>query len=124
MVPFEERMPEVYRAADLFVCRAGAMTVAELLVAGVPAILAPRPGVATRPSDPQRRSAGRRRGRRSILVPDAECTAERLAVERAAARPPVRPGPPGRHGRGRPEGGSGMPTPRTSVAELVDAHAR
>ncbi len=33
-VPYEERMPAVYAAADLVVCRAGAMTVAELAAAG------------------------------------------------------------------------------------------
>src|ERR1019366_8244866 len=55
VVPFEERMPELYRAADLCVCRAGAMTVAELLVAGA-----------------------------AIMVPDAECTAALLEAEIAA----------------------------------------
>ena len=45
-VPYEERMAAVYAAADLVVCRAGAMTVAELAVAGVPAVLVPLPGSA------------------------------------------------------------------------------
>jgi UDP-N-acetylglucosamine--N-acetylmuramyl-(pentapeptide) pyrophosphoryl-undecaprenol N-acetylglucosamine transferase len=118
VVPFEERMPEVYRSVDLCVCRAGAMTVAELLVAGVPAILVPLPGA---PRDHQTRNAQALvAGGAAILVPDAECTAERLehellgllsdpsrlATMRAAAR------------------ALGHPDAAAKVAELVDAHAR
>ena len=47
-------MPDFYNAADVCVVRAGAMTVAELLVAGVPAILVPLPGA---PRDHQTRNA-------------------------------------------------------------------
>ena len=43
-VPYQEQMDLVYEAADLVVCRAGAMTVAELAVAGVPSVLVPLPG--------------------------------------------------------------------------------
>ena len=52
VVAFEDRMPLLYNAADVCVTRAGAMTVAELLVAGVPAILVPLPGAprTTRPA--------------------------------------------------------------------------
>ncbi len=41
--PFVENMASVYRAADLVVCRAGAMTVAELTCAQLPALLVPFP---------------------------------------------------------------------------------
>jgi UDP-N-acetylglucosamine--N-acetylmuramyl-(pentapeptide) pyrophosphoryl-undecaprenol N-acetylglucosamine transferase len=43
VVDYFERMDEVYAAADLMVCRAGAATVAELAVTGVPAVLVPYP---------------------------------------------------------------------------------
>ena len=40
---FEERMDELYRWADLILCRAGAMTLAEISAAGRAAILVPYP---------------------------------------------------------------------------------
>ena len=55
-------MPDFYNAADVCVVRAGAMTVAELLVAGVPAILVPLPGAPAtiRRATPRRWSAWER----------------------------------------------------------------
>jgi UDP-N-acetylglucosamine--N-acetylmuramyl-(pentapeptide) pyrophosphoryl-undecaprenol N-acetylglucosamine transferase len=71
-VAYEERMPTVYAAADLVVCRAGAMTVAELAAAGVPAVLVPLPGA---PGDHQTANAGvLARVGAAVLVPDPECT--------------------------------------------------
>ena len=44
--PFFEDMNMVYSAADLVVARAGATTIAELLVLGIPSVLIPSPNVA------------------------------------------------------------------------------
>ncbi len=41
--PFIEDMSEAYRFADLVLCRAGATTIAELMLAGKPSILVPYP---------------------------------------------------------------------------------
>lgn len=43
VVAFEHDMPGRYRWADLAICRAGALTVAELALAGLPALLVPFP---------------------------------------------------------------------------------
>ena len=61
--PSKTRMDLLYQAADVVVCRAGAITVAELAVAGVPAVLVPLPGAPGRPPDGQRPGPGRPRAR-------------------------------------------------------------
>jgi UDP-N-acetylglucosamine--N-acetylmuramyl-(pentapeptide) pyrophosphoryl-undecaprenol N-acetylglucosamine transferase len=43
VLAFEPDMPRRYLEADLALCRAGAMTVAELALAGLPALLVPYP---------------------------------------------------------------------------------
>ncbi len=46
VLPFIEDMNQAYSAADMVVARAGATTIAELLVLGLPAVLVPSPNVA------------------------------------------------------------------------------
>lgn len=46
VISFIDDMPGVYKAADIVVCRAGALTISELQVAGKAAILVPSPNVA------------------------------------------------------------------------------
>jgi len=77
-VAYEQRMADVYAAADLVVCRAGAMTVAELAVAGVPAVLVPLPGA---PGDHQTANARvLERAGAAVLLPDPDCTPATLAA--------------------------------------------
>jgi len=42
--PYIDEMDEIYRIADIVISRAGANTVAELIVSNIPAILIPYPG--------------------------------------------------------------------------------
>jgi UDP-N-acetylglucosamine--N-acetylmuramyl-(pentapeptide) pyrophosphoryl-undecaprenol N-acetylglucosamine transferase len=46
LVPFIKDMAAAYVAADLVVCRAGAMTLSELICLGIPSILVPLPSAA------------------------------------------------------------------------------
>lgn len=78
-VRYEHRMPLVFAAADLVVCRSGASTTAELGVVGLPSVLIPLPGA---PGDHQTANA---RALSSVgaatLVPDGEFDGPRLATE-------------------------------------------
>jgi UDP-N-acetylglucosamine--N-acetylmuramyl-(pentapeptide) pyrophosphoryl-undecaprenol N-acetylglucosamine transferase len=77
--PFIEDMSEAYGWADLVICRAGALTISELAVAGVAAILVPFPHAV----DDHQASNAQYLVRESaaVLIPDRELTAERLAQE-------------------------------------------
>ncbi|HUD43209.1 MAG TPA: undecaprenyldiphospho-muramoylpentapeptide beta-N-acetylglucosaminyltransferase [Dokdonella sp.] len=66
--PFIDDMAAAYAWADLAVCRSGALTVAELCAAGVPAILVPFPHAV---DDHQTRNA-----EAMVAVGAAECVAE------------------------------------------------
>jgi UDP-N-acetylglucosamine:LPS N-acetylglucosamine transferase len=76
LVPYEEHLPELFGAADLVVTRAGAMTVAELAVIGVPAILVPLPGA---PGDHQALNARSLEDvGAAVVIRDEDATAERI----------------------------------------------
>lgn len=79
LADYEDHMEQRYAEAAVAVCRAGAVTVAELAGAGVPSVLVPLPGA---PADHQ---TGNARALvdagAAVLLPDAECTTERLAAE-------------------------------------------
>ena len=79
--PFVRDMHLAYAAADLVVCRAGAMTLAEIAVCGLPAVLVPYPFAA---HDHQVVNAANlvERGA-AVVIPDAELDGERLARELA-----------------------------------------
>ena len=117
-VPFEDRMPVLYEAADLAVCRAGAMTVGELALTGVPAVLVPLPGA---PDDHQTANAQVlvRAGAAQILA-DQACDAPRLGgiVEGLLEDPRRRVA---MSGAAR---GLGSADAAGRVADVVVAHAR
>jgi undecaprenyldiphospho-muramoylpentapeptide beta-N-acetylglucosaminyltransferase len=76
LVPYEEHMERVYGRAALAVCRAGAVTVAELAAAGVPSVLVPWPGAA---DDHQTGNArAMEAAGAAVVVPDAQCDGARL----------------------------------------------
>jgi UDP-N-acetylglucosamine:LPS N-acetylglucosamine transferase len=118
VVPFEDRMAQLYSAADVCVSRAGAMSVAELLISGVPAILVPLPGA---PRDHQTRNAeavvalGA-----AVHVPDPECDGERLAKELEALLTDA----DRLRAMGEAARRHAHPDAAARIAELVDAHAR
>jgi UDP-N-acetylglucosamine--N-acetylmuramyl-(pentapeptide) pyrophosphoryl-undecaprenol N-acetylglucosamine transferase len=118
VVPFEDHMPELYAAADVCVSRAGAMSVAELLVTGVPAILVPLPGA---PRDHQTRNAEALVALgAAVHVPDPECDGARLRKElEALLEDPERLQAMGEAARRHAH-----PDAAARIAELVDANAR
>lgn len=77
VIPFIDDIAARYAAADLVLCRAGAITVSELCVAGVPAILVP---FVVKTTAHQRANAEflARHGA-AIHLPQGELTAERVA---------------------------------------------
>ena len=117
-VRYEDRMPQLFAAADLIVCRAGGNTVAELAMVGVPSVLVPLPGA---PGDHQTANArvlaeagaaelvpdGRLDGPRLVAEVDRLLTSpDRLAAMGEAARTLARPGA------------------ADDIAALVERHAR
>ena len=76
--PFISNMGVAYRAADIVVSRAGASTISELQLLGMPAILVPSPNVA---EDHQRKNAQALVDKdAAVMILDAECK-DKLAQE-------------------------------------------
>lgn len=118
MVPFCDRMDLLYAAADVMVCRAGASTVAELTVAGVPAVLVPLPGA---PGDHQTANARALvDAGAAVLLADDRCeprTLADVAGELLGSPERLEAMAKAAHSLGRPDAAA-------RVAEVVDAHAR
>ena len=77
LLPFIEDMAEVYAWADLVVCRAGALTVAEICAVGLPAIFVPYPAAV---DDHQTANAGPMKDAgAAVIIQESELTPELLA---------------------------------------------
>jgi len=117
-VRYEDDMPTALAAADVVVARAGATTVAELAVLGLPSILVPLP-IAT--ADHQTANA---RGLVELgaarLVPDGELDVDRLVSELG----PLVVDGAARQVMGDAARGLGRPDAADRVADLVVEHAR
>jgi UDP-N-acetylglucosamine--N-acetylmuramyl-(pentapeptide) pyrophosphoryl-undecaprenol N-acetylglucosamine transferase len=77
-VPYIERMELAYAASDAALCRAGAMTVAEVSAVGLPALYVPLPhgnGEQALNAAPVVAAGG------GVLIDDADLTGERLRAE-------------------------------------------
>ena len=116
-VPYEDDMPGLYRWADVVVTRAGAVTVAELAVAGEPAVVVPLPGA---PSDHQTANgraladAGA-----AVLLPDDRCDGPALARALDELRDPAR-----RRAMSEAARTLARPDAAARVADLVEETAR
>jgi UDP-N-acetylglucosamine--N-acetylmuramyl-(pentapeptide) pyrophosphoryl-undecaprenol N-acetylglucosamine transferase len=76
-VEYEDRLARAIVAADVVVCRAGAMSVAELTVLGAAAVLVPLPGA---PDDHQAANAAvLAAAGAAVVLEDGECREEKLA---------------------------------------------
>ena len=102
LVEYIDRMDRAYAAADLALCRAGALTCSELSVTGTPAVLVPSPNVVADHQTKNARSMQRSGAARLLpeseldarltdvvidLLDDADARAEMAAATRTMARP-------------------------------------
>ena len=117
-VPYEEHMERVYAGADVVVCRAGAMTVAELAAAGVPSVLVPLPGA---PGDHQTANARvLERVGAAVIVADGDCDGRTLdATVDGLLTHPAALG-----AMGRAAASQGHPAAAAAGARVVEANAR
>lgn len=118
IVPFEDRVPLLYQAADVAVTRAGALTVAELSLLGLPALLVPLPGA---PGDHQTKNAQALAlvGGGEVVV-DAEVSAKTLSDRLT----PLLEQPDRLATMGERAAQVGHPRAAHAVAEVVIAHGR
>ena len=117
-VEYEERMPALLAAADVWIGRAGGSTVAELTAVGVPSILVPLP---IAPHDHQAVQARQIEAAGGcVVILDADVTTSRIAAELERLF-----GEPGALERmGAAAGSMGHPDAAARVAELLEQHRR
>ena len=114
LVRYEDHIEDLYARAALAVCRAGAVTVAELAAAGMPSVLVPLPGA---PGDHQTRNAVTMVDAGAAeLLPDAECDPANLDAVVAK----LLADPAGRDSMARAAGTLARPDAAARLADLVE----
>lgn len=76
VVPYIYDVEKVYKASDLMICRAGAITISELQTMGIPSILIPSPYVSANHQEHNARSLERDGG--AVVILESELEAESL----------------------------------------------
>ena len=79
VIGYEDRMPQLYAAADLLVTRGGAGTIAELATVGAPAIVVPWPGAAENHQVDNAKVLSDQGA--AVLLEQADLTVDRLVAE-------------------------------------------
>jgi UDP-N-acetylglucosamine--N-acetylmuramyl-(pentapeptide) pyrophosphoryl-undecaprenol N-acetylglucosamine transferase len=82
LLPFIKDMAQRYAGADLVICRAGALTIAELAAAGVASILVPYPHAVDDHQTTNAQFLAQRQA--AVLLPQSQLTPEGLAAQLAA----------------------------------------
>lgn len=114
-VPYQDDMPSLLVAADVAITRGGASTIAELSVAGLPAVVVPLPGA---PRDHQRANARELEAAGgAVVVEDADLSGSFLA---GVLEPLLRSGP--RRPAPAPTGGVDHAAAAGEVARMVLRH--
>jgi UDP-N-acetylglucosamine--N-acetylmuramyl-(pentapeptide) pyrophosphoryl-undecaprenol N-acetylglucosamine transferase len=117
-VEFEEHMARLYQAADLVLSRAGASTVAELAVVGVPSVLVPLPGA---PGDHQAANAQvLAEAGAAVVVSDEHCDGATLA----AVADELLESPERLESMAAAASALGRPDALRAVVAVVESHAR
>jgi UDP-N-acetylglucosamine--N-acetylmuramyl-(pentapeptide) pyrophosphoryl-undecaprenol N-acetylglucosamine transferase len=116
-MPFIDRMDLAYAAADVVICRAGALTISELCIAGKAAVLVPSPNVA---EDHQTKNARTLVDRgAATLVADREAMQMIMQQAQKILRDPVLKG-----NLEKAIAGMARPDAARDIAALIINHAR
>ena len=121
LVEFIEHMSDAYAAADAVVCRAGATSIAELTVLGIPAVLVPYPHATADHQTANARALERAGG--AVVVDDHDLDGRRLAdAVRPLLEDPATAARTARASRafGRPDAAANV---ARLVLQLIDAGA-
>jgi len=120
VLDYVDRVELAYAVADVAVCRAGAATIAELAVTGLPSILVPYPYARGNHQEANARALERSGGAKVILDSDATADSIGAQIERLLADPGALAGMGGRaRSFGRPNAADDLGTWALAIAKDV-----